>query len=161
MFKFWNSLKPDSNELITSSLFDQDTFYEAFLRDMRRCRNELIIESPFITTKRISALLPIIENLRKRRTKVVINTRHPEEHDGIYQFQAEDAIARLQAIGVTVLYTGGHHRKVVVLDRSILWEGSLNVLSQNDTCEIMRRIVSGTLAQQMVNFLRIEKYLVQ
>lgn len=161
MFKFWNPPSPDASGLLTSGLFDQNTFYEAFLKDLHSCRSELIIESPFITTKRISAIFPKIERLRKRGIKIIINTRDPIEHEGIYQFQAEDAIARLQAIGVHVLYTGGHHRKIVILDKNILWEGSLNVLSQNDTCEMMRRIVSSELAQQMINFLHIEPHLVQ
>lgn len=162
MFKLWHSpTSSDSAGLVTSQLFDQKTFYEAFLRDLHKCRNELVIESPFITTKRMYSLLPALEKLRKRGTKILINTRNPLEHEYSYRLQAEDAIASLQAIGARVLYTGGHHRKLVVLDRSILWEGSLNILSQNDTSEIMRRIKSQVLAQQMIDFLKIEQYLVQ
>lgn len=161
MFRFRSQKQPNLSNLFSSRLFDQDTFYQAFLEDMHKCRSELIIESPFITTKRVATLFPTIEKLRKRNVRVIINTRDPNEHDAIYQSQAEEAIAKLQAIDVTVLYTTNHHRKVIVLDRTILWEGSLNVLSQNDTCEIMRRINSSTLAQQMVDFLHVEQYLVQ
>jgi phosphatidylserine/phosphatidylglycerophosphate/cardiolipin synthase-like enzyme len=162
MFSFLSSpSSSNSTDLITSQLFDQKTFYEALLRDLHRCRNELIIESPFITSKRIYSLLPTIEKLRKRRIKILVNTRDPLEHENSYRLQAEDAVARLQTLGVEVVYTGGHHRKLVLLDRSILWEGSLNILSQNDTSEIMRRIKSPVLAQQMIDFLKIEQYLVQ
>jgi hypothetical protein len=162
MFKFLNSpFSYGSPDLITSQLFDQKTFYEALSRDLHRCRNEVVIESPFITTKRIRSLLPTFEKLRKRGIKILINTRDPLEHEYLYQLQAEDAIVRLQTLGIGVIYTGGHHRKLVVLDRCILWEGSLNILSQNDTSEIMRRIKSPVLAQQMIDFLKIEQYLVQ
>jgi len=162
MFRFLGFPSSSSpTDLITSQLFDQKTFYEALLRDLHRCRNELIIESPFITTKRIYSLLPTFEKLRRRRIKILVNTRDPLEHEYSYRLQAEDAVARLQTLGVEVVYTGGHHRKLVVLDRSILWEGSLNILSQNDTSEIMRRIKSPVLAQQMIDFLKIEQYLVQ
>ena len=53
--------------------------------------------------------------------------------------QAELAIHTLQELDVTVLMAVGHHRKIAIVD-DILYEGSLNILSQNDSCELMRRI---------------------
>jgi phosphatidylserine/phosphatidylglycerophosphate/cardiolipin synthase-like enzyme len=159
MFKFWNRALSSSDDLLTSRLFDQNTFYEALLKDLHNCRNELIIESPFVTAKRMSLLLPLIKELRERDVQIVVNTREPLKHEGIYRLQAEEAINSLLSLGVKVLYTGGHHRKLVILDRQVLWEGSLNILSFSDSCEIMRRIHSATLAEQMIKFLSIDEYL--
>jgi len=147
------------SDLISSSLYDQNTFYEIFLKDIKRCQRELIIESPFITQKRMIVLLPVLERLRKRGVCVLINTRGPEEHDEEYRNQASEAISKMQALGVKVLYTSGHHRKLAVIDRYIVWEGSLNILSFNDSCEIMRKIESATLAQQLLKFIRVDKYI--
>ncbi len=38
------------------------------------------------------------------------------------------------------LLTGNFHRKLAVIDRTILWEGSLNILSQNRSQKVMSRI---------------------
>jgi hypothetical protein len=73
--------------------------------------------------------------------------------------QAMEAVAQMQALGITVLYTAGHHRKLAIIDRKVIWEGSLNILSFNDSCEIMRRITSTVLAEQMVRFIGIERFL--
>jgi phosphatidylserine/phosphatidylglycerophosphate/cardiolipin synthase-like enzyme len=90
---------------------------------------------------------------------VVINTRDPHEHDEDHRRdEAHRAIAALQRLGVHVLYTGGHHRKLAIIDRNILYEGSLNVLSQNNSSEIMRRIDSPQLAWQMINFVGLDKH---
>lgn len=35
----------------SSKLYDQNTFYKAFEHDLKCCKRELIIESPFITTR--------------------------------------------------------------------------------------------------------------
>lgn len=145
--------------LLASRLFDHNDFYPAFVRDLGNCTKEIIIESPFITRKRMAHLLPTLRRLRARGVKVVINTRHPHEHDDFYMAQAFKAIAQLQSLGILVLYTGGHHRKLAVLDRAIVWEGSLNILSQSNSCEIMRKITSRTLAEQMIQFLRLDEYL--
>ena len=82
----------------------------------------------------------------------VVSARCPDEHDGEYVRQASDGIQAMQELGVKVLYTVKHHRKLAVID-DVLWEGSLNILSQNDSCEIMRRIVSAQLTAQMIEFI--------
>lgn len=140
-----------------STLLDQDTFYKAFVRDMLHAKNEVVIESPFITTKRIEILLPTFSRLARKGVRIVINTKPIEEHEVAYQEQARRGIRRLHELDAVVLFTGGHHRKLAIIDRTILYEGSLNILSQNDSCEIMRRIDSPVLAEQMLRFIGIEK----
>lgn len=139
--------------MVTSKLYNQDTFYEAFLRDLRRCSHTLVIESPFITTKRMNTLLPLLIKLRRKGVRIVVNTRNPDEHDYEYKTQAVTAVQMMQEIGIEVLYTVKHHRKLAVIDDEILWEGSLNILSQNDSCEIMRRIDSPLITQDALRFI--------
>lgn len=147
-------------ELLTSELLNEETFYPTFAKDLKKCQSELIIECPFITNRRLGQLLPALERLKQCRVRIVINTRDPRTADDEYRREdAHSAISKLQHIGVQVLYTGGHHRKLVVIDRRILFEGSLNVLSQSNSSEIMRRIESAQLAWQMVRFIGVDKYL--
>jgi hypothetical protein len=147
-------------DLLSSKLYDQDDFYPAFLKDLAKCHSEVIIECPFITSRRLKTVLPTLEKLKARKVRIAINTRDPRTHDeGYHRDNAHEAISKLQHMGVQVLYTGNHHRKVAILDRSILYEGSLNILSQNDSCEIMRRIESVPLAWQMIRFIGIDHLL--
>ena len=143
---------------IASKLYNEKTFYPALIKDMKRCQSELIIESPFITNRRLQQLLPIFQKLKDRRVRVVVNTRNPSEQDDEYRREDNlSAMAGLQMIGVQVLFTVGHHRKLAIIDRKILYEGSLNILSQNNSCEIMRRIKSTQAAWQMIDFIEIDK----
>lgn len=135
-----------------SSLFDQDTFYRQFIKDLNTAKNIIVIESPFITEKRLNLFIPIFRKLIKRGVCVIVNTKPIEDHNPLIQDQVLGAINNMQNIGVEVLMTVGHHRKIAVIDREILWEGSLNILSQNDSCEIMRRIQSKEYAENMLVF---------
>jgi len=150
--------RPNPVGLLTSELYSEQTFYKTFLRDLNDCRNEAIIESPFIASNRVASLLPIFEKMRSRNVRLVVNTKNLDEHDAPYNTQAREAIRLMQDMGIEVLFTGGHHRKLAILDKSILWEGSLNILSQNDSCEIMRRIESEELAWQMCRFTGISRF---
>lgn len=139
-----------------STLFDENKFYEAFVRDLKKCHSELIIESAYMTTKRIHYLLPHFYKLKKSHVRVVINTRDPEERDNYLREEARRSLSLLLEIGVQVIFSESLHRKTAVIDRTILWEGSLNILSQNNSREVMRRTESSTLGWQMVRFSGLE-----
>lgn len=157
MFKLLSS-RAGAQAICASRLYDNTTFYRAFIKDLQYATRYVYIESPFITKKRIDYILLILSALCKRGVSVTVNTRHPDEHDGIYIDQAYNAVAEMQALGVRVLYTIKHHRKLAIIDDT-LWEGSLNILSQNDSCEIMRRSVSSELVRQMAGFIRVSRYI--
>lgn len=145
--------------LTKTSLYDQDTFYKPFIRDLLASKHEVVIESPFITEKRMNVLLPIFAKMCRRNIKIIVNTRDPIEHGGDYYYQALNAIGAMQELGVIVLYTSGHHRKLAIIDRKVIYEGSLNILSFNDSCEIMRKITSDTAAKELYKFIAIDRYI--
>lgn len=148
------------SDLLSSRLYSQDDFYPAFLKDLSKCGHEVIIESPFITGRRSGSLLPTLEKLKSRKVRVIVNTRDPEAQDDEYlRDEARRALSKLQHLGVHVLYTAGHHRKLAILDRSILYEGSLNILSQNDSAEVMRRVESAQLAWEMARFINVDAFI--
>ena len=89
---------------------------------------------------------------------MVINTKPVEEQNALLRNMAYEGIAKLQDIGVRVIVTAGHHRKLAIIDDDIIWEGSLNILSQNDSCEIMRRICSKQMTSQMLRFLNLDRF---
>lgn len=139
-------------------MYDQESFYKAFEKDLLLAQTEVIIESPFITIKRINALLPIFTKLRNRGVSITINTRDPSEHDMGYEYQALASIAMLQSMDIKVLYTVKHHRKLAVIDKTVTWNGSLNILSQNDSCEIMWRVNSPEAANRLLGFINVKRY---
>jgi hypothetical protein len=144
------------NDLLSSRLYGNTNFYKTFKKDLQHAQYSVIIESPFITEKRMDELLPILRKLRQRGVRVTVNTRDPNEHDAEYEYQAALAVYEMQELGVTVLYTVKLHRKLAIIDGEILYEGSLNILSQIDSCEIMRRTKSKKLARQIVEFVGLD-----
>ncbi len=146
--------------MLNSSLYDENSFYNAFLSDLEVCREEVYIESPYITSERFKLFIPVFNRLLARNVKIYVITRDPKEHEESMESQSEESISYLERIGVQVLLcTGNHHRKLAILDRNILWEGSLNILSQTHSREIMRRINDKYIALDMFTFLKLEKFL--
>jgi phosphatidylserine/phosphatidylglycerophosphate/cardiolipin synthase-like enzyme len=144
----------------TSKLFDEKSFYQAFIGDLDKCEKEVVIESPFITSGRMKGFRSHFKKLLEREVKIYVFTRDPNEHEPSMKAQSEVEIANFERIGVqTFICKGNHHRKLAILDRKILWEGSLNILSQTNSREIMRRIEGEELAREMFEFLKFGKLL--
>ena len=159
MLNLLRHYKASPASLLSSSLYDEQTFYKAFIKDLKYCQEEIIIESPFMTARRVNMLLPVVKKLVKHGVRVTINTRHPKYHDKSLIAQAWVAMESLKSIGVSVrLFNDLRHRKVAVIDNRILWEGSLNILSQHNSREIMRRIESEELIKQVVRFLQLKLF---
>lgn len=148
------------NTLALSQLFDEKTFYKAFLTDLEACKQEIIIESPFITLGRSKPLLSIFQKLVDRGIKILIITRDPSEHEIKMAHESEKIISEFEKMGIQVLLcVGNHHRKLAILDRMILYEGSLNILSQTKSREIMRRINNQEITVETFNFLKLANFL--
>jgi len=155
-----NNIEDVATEVEKSQLFDETDFYQNFIKDLLSAKQEVVIDSPYITTERVRTFMPIFEHLINKGIKIFVLTRQPKEHDSGMKYQASDEIKNFESIGVTVLpFIGYVHRKLAIIDRNILWEGSLNILSQRDSHEIMRRFEGKETAQQMMTFLKLDRNL--
>ena len=108
---------------------------------------------------RVEKFTPILHRLKKRGVVILLNTKPLEEHDEIYKLQAQESLSLLQSAGIEVLFTVKHHRKLAIIDREIIYEGSLNILSYRDSCEIMRRMTSALEAEMLIDFIGLNKFM--
>lgn len=155
MFSILRKKVAPGNDLLLSKLYDEGAFYRAFTSDLRDAKRSIIIESPYLTERRALQFAKLLKKLKKRGVSVRINTRNPRHHDKTLEIQAWRAIKVLRQNGAKVcIYGDMRHRKLAIIDGSILWDGSLNILSQSHSKEIMRRTNSTVLCQQMSSFIR-------
>lgn len=150
-----------SKKVPKSELFDQGSFYSCFIKDLKNCRQEVVIESPFITASRMELLYPIFHELLRRGVNIHMVTRDPTEHrDEYMRDQATNEILYSKGLGINIiLLTGFHHRKLAIIDRTILWEGSLNILSHSFSQEVMRRTENTDSAKEMFDFLKLKRFM--
>ena len=60
MFRLSRAQECKSSAIQTSKLYDQDDFYPAFIKDLTTARKLVVIESPFITARRMEMLEEVI-----------------------------------------------------------------------------------------------------
>lgn len=146
------------NSLQESRLFDETSFYPRFIKDLMNCNEQVIIECPFIAHSRMEILTPIFKKIIAKGVKTQIITRHPSDYDESFRYYATEEILKCSELGVNIiLERGNHHRKLAIIDKNILWEGSLNILSQNHSKEVMRRTNRKESVLEMISFLNLDK----
>lgn len=150
------------HELQKLNLFNEKTFYRAFVRDMLEAKKEIVIYSPFVSKFRSEFFKRSFATLRRRNIAVFIFTRPLEEHDYLMKPEIKCALKDYEELGVCIFYLPGFiHEKVAIIDREILWEGSLNILSQRTSKEMMRRTVDEDSAMQVMSYLGLNKKLAE
>lgn len=153
-----NGVEEIIKDIENGSLFDETDFYPNFMRDLFQAKQEVIINSPFITSYRSEKMRPILTHLLKKNIRIFIITRPPEEHKDAMREQSLKELSEFEKMGVIVIpLMGNIHQKFSIIDREILWDGSLNILSQRDSVEIMRRYVGNAAVEQLMTFLRLDK----
>jgi len=111
-----------------------------------------------MTERRALQFAKLFKKLKKNGVSVRVNTRNPRHHEQFLEIQAWKALFVLKDAGVKIrTYKDLRHRKLAVIDGEILWEGSLNILSQSNSRELMRRTVSRHQCDQIINFTRIKR----
>jgi hypothetical protein len=158
VFKRHKSSAP-SKDLLKSGLFDEQLFYKTFIKDIKHAKSSILIESPFMTERKALQFARLFKSMSRRGVVIRVNTRNPRHHDRFLEVQAWKALYILRDCGVKVrTYNDLRHRKLSIIDDEVLWEGSLNILSQNNSKEIMRRSESGTLCKQMLKFTKANNW---
>lgn len=157
-----DAIKLEKGDKIERSLHDEKSFYPALLSDLKNAGEEVIIFSPYVAKFRADMLKEAIGRLRERNVEVFIFTRPLEEYDSMTQPQIECIFNYLKSIGVCIFFPGRYiHQKVAIIDRRVLWEGSLNILSHRASNEMMRRMDDKDLSMQVLNHLGLNDDLVE
>lgn len=143
-------------------LYDEKSFYKSFSRDLLSAEKEVVIYSPFISKYRSEYFSRIFKRLKYRNIAVFIFTRSIEDHELIVRSEIKAALKDYEELGACIIPLPGLvHAKTAIIDRRILWDGSLNILSQRESREMMRRTEDEEMAKQVMDHLGLGKKLAE
>ncbi|MGI4790829.1 MAG: AAA domain-containing protein, partial [Janthinobacterium lividum] len=144
-------------EPMDGSLFTEHNFYSAFKADLQQAEREVILLSPFLSTKRSATVADLLRALVQRGVKVRVFTKPTIEQTGGMALNASVVMDQLRTAGVEVTERPKMHQKAAILDRAVAWEGSLNILSHKDTGEQMRRLPYITAVNELIRVLDLDE----
>lgn len=130
-------------------IYDTRTFAAAMKQDFLGAHETILVVSPFITRGRAAYILEWLRPALGRGVGVEIVTRPPSTCKPQAQDAAAWSIAEYRAAGATVSERPAIHQKFVLVDRRLVWYGSLNLLSYGASEESLMRLASREIAQEL------------
>ncbi len=132
----------------TIGVFNQSTFDAAVESDLANAKESIVIFSGFVTPGRVRKLGDLLRTKISGGAKVRCVTRPPKLNGTMDPARSKNALDALERIGCVVDCRARIHEKLVLIDRKIVWHGSLNALSHTHrTDESMTRVVNAGLAE--------------
>lgn len=131
-------------------------FLDLFRADLAASTDCVELLSPFVSPNRSSDYYAVFTALSLRSVRVHAYVRPCVEQPESLRASYSDAIRDLELRGVRVQPRPGMHEKVATVDGRILWHGSLNILSHNNSRESMLRFESSELVQEILQDLGVQ-----
>ena len=133
----------------SAGAFNEGSFYPAFTQDIQKAEKSITIFSPFVTLNGLSRWVELFKDAQRRGVVIRLVFRPIEELGEIMANGLTPAVQALIDTGVTVDLRSKMHEKICVIDDSILWHGSLNILSHTNSSESMLRIPGKKTCSQI------------
>lgn len=148
---FGGEAKAESERIILT----QERFYPYFCGDVNSALSRVLIYSPFITQDRLAILEPSLRSAIERGVEVFVITKALGDRGKRELSNYRMLENTLEKWGVVVIHKRRMHEKLAIIDNSVLWVGSLNILSFSSTQEIMERRLSQNIVEDYIKTLRI------
>ncbi len=124
---------------------------------LNQARRLIWIWAPWTTPRRVKSLLPVLTDAVGRGVRVSLFVRDPGDPlQGRPEHQ--QYLADLRAVLNAVVEINVMHQKIVVIDEKIVLLGSLNVLSQSRTREVMLVMHGAHFARRLLQDERAEDF---
>ncbi|MEU3992283.1 AAA domain-containing protein [Streptomyces platensis] len=137
-----------SRHVEVTEVDDERDFYDTFSGEIRQARQSLWLWAPWVAN-RIRSLLPELRAAADRGVEIRVFIR-----DDTDQLQRKDTsqalIADLRSVAHTVIPMHVMHQKIAVIDERTVMLGSLNVLSQSRTREVMLTMRGAYFARKLL-----------
>jgi hypothetical protein len=103
----------NNNPSESHEIFDQDTFTPAFIADLNQAKGLVLLQSPFMTVRRIDELKGAFKNCARRGVRVCVFAQEPSawHSDAENRAQLEEAKQSLLSLGMHVTLRQNIHEK--------------------------------------------------
>ena len=131
------------------AIYDAETYRSCYQRDLLLAKQEIIVSSPELYRNKVYSFVRDLLPLQTAGVRVVLLTEHPDES---LHGKLETRVEMLEALrnaGICVRLTRGNCSRFTVVDHSIVWYGSLNHLGKEDADDIIMRIESSEVANEL------------
>lgn len=134
----------------TNAIFDSETYHPVYVKDLLEAKQNIIIASPVISGAKVHELIRTLKDSQIKGIEVTIVTWNPDDYgfgDAGYWIQLHE---EMRQAGFYIKSTEENCEHFAIIDREIVWYGSMNLLGKTTTEDSMMRVPSRTIAAELM-----------
>lgn len=143
-------LNPFQERLQINSIFDKESYQTVYESDLLQANKEIVISSPGINKDMVKWTLDLIKVRQIAGVKVKVITMSAESYPENRIKITSQLIEELVQSGVSVRLNSSMHEHFAVIDKEIVWYGSLNLLSRGKEDDNLIRVQSTEIAAELL-----------
>ena len=140
----------DGEKQKANAIYDIENYAETYWKDLEEANSAVVVSSPRLNNQKVDRIIKILGKRRELGVKVTIVTWHPDA----YKYGKDDVrmelMERLRKAGFEIRLVEESCEHYAVIDNEIVWYGSVNLLSKEDTEDNLMRVCSKDIAAELL-----------
>ncbi len=143
-----------------NAIYDFESYFAIYKQDLDSADNEIVISSPGINRNKIDTMMDVWKNVQERGVKVIVLTLDPERYPKERIEATAQLVQTMKNNGVLVELRQQMHEHYAIIDRDVVWYGSMNLLSREKEEDNLMRIRDKEIAGELLkmDFEKISIY---
>lgn len=133
-----------------NAIFDIDSYADVYRNDLLTAEKEIIISSPVISGKKVYEIIHLLREKQEAGIKIVIVTWNPDRYgygDSAYWQELQE---QMRKAGLEMNLVEDYCEHYCMIDRQVVWYGSMNFLGKEDAEDNLMRIADGKIANELL-----------
>ncbi|MBR1508781.1 MAG: hypothetical protein IJ619_12355 [Eubacterium sp.] len=140
----------DGEKQKANAIYDMDTYSETYWRDIAEANDSIVISSPSLNNAKVNRIIAELAFRQEVGLRITIVTWHPDS----YKYGRDDVrmslMERLRNAGFEIKLVEDSCERYAVIDKEIVWYGSMNLLSKEDVEDNLMRVCSKDIAAKLL-----------
>ena len=141
-YKIRNNEVLDSLFPTIDVIYNGQTFEPSFISDLAKCKQSVVVSCPKVRIGRYSQISDRLLDLVSNGKEIVVYTR-----------EETDDTLRIKQQGISVIYTDHLSLHAAIIDKSIIWYGSVNILGFHSVEDNLIRFRNAEIASNLLDSL--------
>ena len=122
-----------------------------FESDIRNAKFEIIIVSPYIRRNRASQMLRLLSEAQINGVRTNVITRPAGKYRLTDQPGVITLMNEIRDAGISIAEKPNIHQKFIVIDKNLIWYGSINLFSFGSAEESIMRFENMEIADELLD----------
>lgn len=139
-----------STTSINNSIFDYLNYQDAYRHDLCNAKKEIVISSPGVGKSKSEQLISMVQKILVCGVHVSVLTLPYYVYPETFRPHISQILSSLEKAGIQVCQKPGCHEHFAVIDRTVVWYGSMNLISREREDDNLMRVTDARIAEELL-----------